>query len=41
MTSIKRWIEVGFQKEGYHLYPGSDTDPKLATGSWDNIGGCK
>ena len=27
----KRMIFVTFQKEGIHLYPGSDTDPALAT----------
>jgi hypothetical protein len=32
MTSIKRWIEVPFQKEGKHFYPGADTRPDLATG---------
>jgi hypothetical protein len=36
-VKVKRWIEVGFQKEGYHLYPGADTDPKLATGEWDDV----
>jgi hypothetical protein len=34
---IKRWIEVQFQKEGIHYYPGADTDPKLATGDWDDV----
>lgn len=28
----KRMIWVTFQKEGYHKYPGADTDPALATG---------
>lgn len=28
---IKRWIEVQFQKEGLHYYPGADIDPALAT----------
>ena len=32
MTQIKRWIEVPFQKEGLHYYPGADTAPDLATG---------
>jgi hypothetical protein len=27
---IKRWIEVGFQKEGIHKYPAALEDPKLA-----------
>ena len=30
-------IWVTFQKEGIHLYPGADTDPKLATGDWDDV----
>ena len=30
-------IWVKFQKEGVHLYPGADTDPKLATGGWDDV----
>jgi hypothetical protein len=37
-STIKRWIEVVFQKEGYHLYPGADTNPALATGKWDDVG---
>ena len=32
-----RSIWVTFQKEGVHLYPGADTDPKLATGDWDDV----
>ncbi len=32
MANIKRWIEVPFQKEGKHFYPGADTHPDLATG---------
>lgn len=28
--SIKRWIEVSFQKEGIHKYPAALDDPKLA-----------
>jgi hypothetical protein len=34
---IKRWIEVSFQKEGIHKYPAALTDPKLATGDWDDV----
>ena len=33
----KRTIFVTFQKEGVHKYPGADTDPKLATGDWDDV----
>jgi len=32
-----RTIWVTFQKEGIHMYPGADTDPKLATGGWDDV----
>jgi len=32
-----RMIWVRFQKEGVHYYPGADTDPKLATGDWDDV----
>ena len=32
-----RSIWVRFQKEGVHYYPGADTDPKLATGGWDDV----
>ena len=30
-------IWVTFTKEGIHKYPGADTDPKLATGKWDDV----
>lgn len=30
-------IWVTFRKEGVHMYPGADTDPKLATGDWDDV----
>jgi len=33
----QRSIWVSFQKEGVHRYPGADTDPKLATGDWDDV----
>lgn len=32
-----RSIWVRFQKEGIHKYPGADTDPRLATGGWDDV----
>ena len=32
-----RSIWVTFSKEGIHMYPGADTDPKLATGDWDDV----
>jgi len=37
MTTAERSIWVTFQKEGVHMYPGADTDPKLATGDWDDV----
>lgn len=36
-TVTGRKIWVTFQKEGVHKYPGADTDPKLATGDWDDV----
>lgn len=30
-------IWVTFQKEGVHKYPAALTDPKLATGGWDDV----
>ena len=35
--TARRDIWVTFQKEGVHMYPGADTDPKLATGDWDDV----
>lgn len=32
-----RTIWVSFVKEGIHHYPGADTDPRLATGDWDDV----
>jgi hypothetical protein len=37
MSIIKRQIEVKFTKEGIHKYPAALTDPKLATGDWDDV----
>ena len=37
MPVTSRHIRVSFQKEGIHRYPGADTDPKLATGGWDDV----
>ena len=37
MTTAERSIWVTFAKEGVHMYPGADTDPKLATGDWDDV----
>ena len=34
---VVRSIWVTFTKEGIHKYPGADTDPKLATGGWDDV----
>lgn len=33
----RQFIWVTFQKEGIHLYPAASTDPKLATGGWDDV----
>jgi len=37
MDQAKREIWVTFTREGIHRYPGADTDPKLATGGWDDV----
>ena len=37
MTEATKSIWVTFRKEGVHMYPGADTDPKLATGDWDDV----
>lgn len=37
VEKAKREIWVTFAKEGVHKYPGADTDPKLATGDWDDV----
>ena len=37
MDKADRSIWVTFRKEGVHKYPGADTDPKLATGEWDDV----
>lgn len=37
MNKAMRAIWVTFSKEGIHHYPGADTDPKLATGDWDDV----
>ncbi len=34
---LRREIHVKFVKEGVHCYPAAATDPKLATGSWDDV----
>lgn len=36
-SQASKMIWVTFQKEGIHMYPGADTDPKLATGDWDDV----
>jgi len=33
----KKMIWVTFTQEGVHRYPAAATDPKLATGSWDDV----
>lgn len=34
---MKRFIWVKFAKEGIHCYPDAATNPKLATGNWDDV----
>jgi len=36
-NKASKMIWVTFRKEGIHMYPGADTDPKLATGDWDDV----
>ncbi len=36
-TTNTKSIWVTFRKEGVHLYPAAATDPKLATGGWDDV----
>ena len=36
-NDASKMICVTFRKEGIHMYPGADTDPKLATGNWDDV----
>lgn len=33
----QRTVFVTFQREGIHKYPAALTDPKLATGEWDDV----
>jgi len=37
MASRSSMIWVTFTQEGVHRYPVAATDPKLATGSWDDV----
>ena len=37
MAYKNRFIKVSFQKEGVHFFPGADTNPKYATGEWDDV----
>ncbi len=37
MQNAERSLWVTFSKKGVHRYPGADTDPKLATGDWDDV----
>ena len=37
INNATRSIWVTFTKEGIHKYPGADSDPKLATGDWDDV----
>lgn len=33
----KTFVYCTFQKEGYHYFPGADTNPVYATGGWDDV----
>ena len=37
MNKPLKSIWVTFRKEGVHLYPAAASDPKLATGEWDDV----
>ena len=37
MQRADRKIWITFRKEGIHRYPAADSDPKLATGDWDDV----
>ena len=37
MKKVSNQIWVTFKKEGIHKYPAALDDPKLATGSWDDV----
>jgi len=37
MKKVSNMIWVTFRKEGVHLYPAAKSDPKLATGKWDDV----
>ena len=37
MTANTNMIWVTFTQEGVHKYPAAATDPKLATGGWDDV----
>lgn len=37
MKKVTNYIWVTFNKEGIHKYPAALTDPKLATGDWDDV----
>ena len=37
MSISNRYIKVSFQKEGVHMFPGADKDPRYATGDWDDV----
>jgi hypothetical protein len=37
MSNSSTMIWVTFNQEGIHKYPAAATDPKLATGNWDDV----
>lgn len=36
-NTTTRQIWVTFQREGIHCYPAAASDPRLATGDWDDV----
>lgn len=36
-NTTARQIWVTFQREGIHCYPAAASDPRLATGDWDDV----
>ena len=37
MSLAKQFVYVSIQKEGYHCFPEAASDPKYATGEWDDV----
>jgi len=37
ITKHSSYIFITFQREGVHAFPRAGSDPRLATGSWDDV----